>query len=162
MKEGIFHRKIILPLIALLKQGITPKKMALSLAFGLVLGIFPVLGSTTLLCALAAIIFRLNLPAIQIVNYLVYPLQLLLVMPFIRAGEKIFRAQPIPFSLGEMVAMFRENMAGTLAMLWTTTLHAIVAWLLVGPVLIYVLYRLLTPMMARLGKIRATSEAEAA
>ena len=162
MKEGLFYRKIVRPLIALLKQGITPKKMALSLAFGLVLGIFPVLGSTTILCALAAIIFRLNLPAIQIVNYLIYPLQLLLVMPFIRAGERIFRAPPIAFSLGEMVAMFRQNMAGTMALLWTTTLHAIVAWLLVGPVLIYGLYMLLTPVMTRLGKVRVSSEAEAA
>ncbi len=154
MKEGFFHRRIIAPLIALLKQGITPQKMALSLAFGLVLGIFPVLGSTTILCALAALIFKLNLPAIQIVNYLIYPMQLLLLMPFIRLGEKIFRAQPIPFSVGDMVAMFRHNMTGTIAMLWTTTLHAIVAWLLVGPLLIYGLYRVLTPMMARLGKIR--------
>jgi hypothetical protein len=54
MKRGFFHRRVVAPIVALLTQGITPEKIALSLAFGIVLGIFPVLGSTTVLCAVAA------------------------------------------------------------------------------------------------------------
>ncbi len=41
----------------------TPEKMALSLALGGALGVFPALGCTTLLCTLVAIVLRLNLPA---------------------------------------------------------------------------------------------------
>ena len=73
MKPGFFHRRIIAPIVALLTQGITPEKIALSLACGIVLGIFPVLGSTTILCAAAAVLFGLNLPAIQLVNSLDLP-----------------------------------------------------------------------------------------
>ena len=69
MKRGFFHRRVVAPIVALLTQGITPEKIALSLAFGIVLGIFPVLGSTTVLCAAAALVFGLNLPAIQLVNW---------------------------------------------------------------------------------------------
>src|SRR6185312_970638 len=72
------RRKLIEPIIELLRQGVTPDKIALSLAFGLGLGIFPVLGVSTVLCTVAAIAFRLNLPAIQLVNYLASPVQLLL------------------------------------------------------------------------------------
>ena len=70
------------PIVMLLKQGTAPEKIALSLSMGFVLGIFPVIGSTTLLCAAAAFMFKLNLPAIQLVNYFVYPLQLGLLLPF--------------------------------------------------------------------------------
>jgi uncharacterized protein (DUF2062 family) len=57
MKRGFFHRRIVAPILALLTQGITPEKIALSLALGIVLGVFPVLGSTTVLCAAAALLF---------------------------------------------------------------------------------------------------------
>jgi len=40
MKRGFLHRRFIAPIVALLTQGITPEKIALSLAFGIVLGIF--------------------------------------------------------------------------------------------------------------------------
>ena len=72
MKPGFFHRRVVAPIVALLTQGITPGKIALSLAFGITLGVFPVLGTTTLLCVAAALMFGLNLPAIQLVNWLIY------------------------------------------------------------------------------------------
>lgn len=143
VRQGFIHRRLVQPVLDLLTQGVTPEKIALSLAMGIVLGVFPVLGATTLLCAAAALVFRLNLPAIQLVNYIVYPLQLALFVPFIRAGEYLFRAQPLQLSLGQILAMVRENPAHAIASLWVTSLHAISAWLLVGPVMIFVLYFLL-------------------
>ncbi|MEQ1352439.1 MAG: hypothetical protein ABLT11_00385 [Candidatus Acidiferrum sp.] len=44
MNNGFFHRKIVRPVVDLLRQGITPEKIALSIACGLILGIFPALG----------------------------------------------------------------------------------------------------------------------
>ena len=73
MSEGFLKRRLVRPIIELLSQGVTPEKLALSLALGITLGIFPALGSTTALCAIAALVLRLNLPAIQIVNYFMYP-----------------------------------------------------------------------------------------
>jgi len=72
MKSALSCRNILVPIVDLLRQGITPEKIALSVALGAVLGIFPVLGSTTLLCAAAAFILRLNMPPIQVVNFLIY------------------------------------------------------------------------------------------
>ena len=56
MKEGFFRRRVARPILELLRQGVTPEKMAMSLALGVALGVFPVLGTTTALCALAALI----------------------------------------------------------------------------------------------------------
>ena len=69
-----------------LVQGITPRRLALTLALGFAIGCIPVVGIPTALCALLALALRLNLPAIQAANYLVMPLQLVLIVPFVRLG----------------------------------------------------------------------------
>jgi uncharacterized protein (DUF2062 family) len=156
MKDGIWRRKIVGPLVGLLTQGVSCEKIAWSLTLGIVIGVFPVLGSTTVLCALAAAILRLNLPAIQLVNYLVYPLQFALLVPFIRLGETLFAAQPLRLSLPEMLAMSRANLPHAISSLWVTALQGASAWLLLSPAMVAVLYfpllwaiRGLTPALAR-------------
>ena len=57
-------------ILELLRQGLTPEKIALGIAVGMTLSTFPELGSTTLLCITAAAVFGLNLPAMQIVSWL--------------------------------------------------------------------------------------------
>src|SRR5690242_16181112 len=86
--EDVLKERLLQPVVDLLRQGVTPEKIALSMALGATLGVFPALGWTTILCAIAAFALRLNLPAIQLVNYLVYPAQLALLLPFFRLGEK--------------------------------------------------------------------------
>jgi uncharacterized protein (DUF2062 family) len=59
-RRGSWRRRVLDPLVDLLAQGLTPERLALSLAVGLVLGLFPVVGLTTLLCLAAGFAFRLN------------------------------------------------------------------------------------------------------
>jgi uncharacterized protein (DUF2062 family) len=89
--------------------------LSLSIALGAVIGILPVLGSTTLLCAAAAILLRLNLPVIQLSNYLVYPLQIALLIPFVRLGAFLFQVEAPPFSIETLGALFQQNFWGTVA-----------------------------------------------
>ncbi len=60
--ESWWRRRIVAPVIAQLKQGATPEKLALTVALGFILGVFPILGSATLLCGLVAWALRLNSP----------------------------------------------------------------------------------------------------
>jgi hypothetical protein len=149
MIAGWLKRKIVNPVLDLLRQGIAPEKIALTIALGVTLGVTPVLGSTSLLCFLAAVLLRLNLPAIQLVNYCVYPLQFLLLMPFIRAGEWMFAAPPVRITLGEILGLIREDVWNAIATLWTSTMHALAAWLVLGSVASLVIYALLTPLLKR-------------
>ena len=158
MREGFIHRRLVQPVAALLTQGITPEKIALSLAMGMALGVFPVLGSTTLLCAVAALVFRLNLPAIQLVNYIVYPLQLALFVPFMRAGEFLFRARPLRLSLAQMLAMVRADLPHAISSLWVATIHAVSAWLLAGPVMMLLPYVLLAYLVRRAASLALTPQ----
>jgi hypothetical protein len=132
MNKEFLYKKAIEPAVALIKQGVSPEKISLGMACGIILGVFPVLGSTTILCGLAAIIFRLNLPAIQLVNYMVYPLQLVLLIPFFHLGNLLFQIEPLPLSAQELITLLRSDLWGTVRAFWSTTLHAIVAWLLVS------------------------------
>jgi uncharacterized protein (DUF2062 family) len=152
MTSSFFKRKFVIPILDLLRQGITPEKIALSIALGITLGVTPVLGSTSILCFLAALAFRLNVPAIQLVNFAVYPLQFALLIPFLRMGEWIFGAPPMKITLAQIVGMIRANAFAAMDTLWVATLHALVAWLLIGSLLLLLLYLLLVPFLKRLGR----------
>ena len=138
------------PFLQLLRQGISPEKIALTIALGIILGITPVLGSTMLLCTFAAILFRLNLPAIQLVNGVVYPLQFLLLIPFYRLGGWMFRADVSTISLGGVTALIREGVGHAVQTLWVVTMHALVAWLVLGMAALGILYAVLVPLVRHL------------
>ena len=72
-----------------ISQGNNPKQITHAICAGLFLGIFPVIGATTTLCVIYAYIFKLNHVLIQGINYLVYPLQGLLWIIFLRGGSGI-------------------------------------------------------------------------
>src|SRR5262249_31759898 len=150
------------PVLDLLRQGVTPEKIALSVALGAALGVFPVLGLTTALCAIAALVLRLNLPVIQTVNYLVYPLQIALLIPFFRVGEWLFRAQHVPLSVTQIYAMIHANMWEAIRVLWTTAWHAIVVWCLLAPVFVAAVCAILAPVLRRALRRQTVPAAETA
>jgi len=148
---SVWQRRVVAPIVAQLKQGITPKEVALTLALGGVLGIFPILGATTLLCAVVGVWLRLNQPLIKLVNYLVYPLQLLLLIPFYRAGERLFGAEPVPIvNVPELVARFGEGPWQFILDYGKVGLYGIAVWTLVAPALATLAYLGLRPALTAL------------
>jgi uncharacterized protein (DUF2062 family) len=119
-------------------QGITPHKLALTLALGVAVGILPLLWGSTLLCALLAFAFGLNQAGIQAVNYLSYPLQLALLVPFYRLGAKLF-----PFAASFACSSVK---GGGLAV---ATLKALGAWLLIAPPTAVLLYLIVLTLLTR-------------
>lgn len=118
----------------LLRQGVTPDKLSLSLVLGVAIGVFPILGTTTLLCGAAAVLLRLNIAAMQLVNYAVYPLQLALILPFMHLGTLIFGGVGTELSVRQMAALFEADFAAALQQLGGVTLGAVGAWGIVcGP-----------------------------
>jgi len=156
--EGFFKRRLIRPILDLLRQGVTPEKIALSVALGAALGVIPVLGWSTTLCAIVAIVLRLNLPGIQVVNYFVYPAQIALLVPFFRWGEKLFRAPHFPISVPQIYALFHAGVWIAVKLLWTTIWHAIVVWGIMAPVFVGLLYVILLPVLRRAMRMQATGQ----
>ena len=64
----------------LLRMGMSPRRLALTLALGFAIGCLPVIGIPTALCAILAVTLRLNFPAIQAASPR-NTLQLILIFP---------------------------------------------------------------------------------
>jgi uncharacterized protein (DUF2062 family) len=141
-------RKAVAFVRGLLQQGLSPEKIALCLALGVVISSVPIsFGLGTLLCTAAALLLRLNLPAIQAANWAAAPLQVLLFIPYMRAGEFLTRVKPLPLSIAQITAMFHADFWGSLARLWGSILRATLGWAVAAPVGVALIYLLLLPLL---------------
>jgi len=162
MKENFLQRRVIKPLVRLLRHGITPEKLALSLALSAALAVIPAFGWSVGLCGLAGLALGLNLPAMQAVNYFLYPAQVALLLPFFRLGEKLFRAPHLPLSISQIVSMAHANIWDAIKLLWNTTWHAVVVWALLAPFAVGLIYLVLLPIFRRVSNRQSTTPPTAA
>ncbi len=144
------YRRVVLPILALLRMGATPEKLAWSIAVGLLIGINPILGSTTVLCLAIAFVLRLNIAASQLGNHIVYPLQLLLVIPFLHIASRIFHTARLPLSATELLHAAREHPVALIRQLWLWEWHAFLLWAAIAAIAAPCLALVLTPLLRRL------------
>jgi uncharacterized protein (DUF2062 family) len=142
MTQGFFKRYIRSPIISLLKHGLTPQILALSMASGIIIGTFPLVGTTTAICTMAAILFRMNLLVTQLGNWLVYPLQLLLVVPFIILGEHLFGSSST-IDPSHIMTLLHTDLWTTLRLFSKMILHAAIAWMICAPLAFAAIYLVL-------------------
>jgi uncharacterized protein (DUF2062 family) len=152
--KKFWQERVVALIAAQFTQGFTPQKIALTIALGLNLGLFPILGTTTALCAIAGIWLKLNQPIIQLVNWLASPLQLAMILVFVRIGEWIIRAQPMSFSIPELFRKFHESPVKFFREFGMTGLHGIIAWLVIAPFLTALVYFLLLPPLKKLAQVK--------
>jgi uncharacterized protein (DUF2062 family) len=150
VKPSFWKRRLINPLISQIKQGASPIKLAQSVSVGAMIGIFPILGTTTTLCGITAVALRLNHIAVQTVNWLIYPLQLLLIIPFLRMGNVIFGFEQFSLSLGEITALFEADFWGSAKNLGWLALRGVLAWVIVAVPMILIMTKIFTPVMEKL------------
>jgi|HubBroStandDraft_1064217.scaffolds.fasta_scaffold12651_3 uncharacterized protein (DUF2062 family) len=129
-----------------LRQGISPRRLALTLALGFAVGCIPVIGIPTLVCAALALALRLNLPAIQAANYAVMPLQLLLIVPFVRLGGWLIDSSRNQ-TLQSGALLHTSPLALVTQMGWLAG-QALLAWVVIAiPVVVVLTFSL--PMLLR-------------
>ncbi len=153
---SFWRRRIRAPLLALLAQGLTPDRLALTLGVGTACSLFPFLGFTSLLNLGAGWWLRLNQPLLQTWNQVLGPVQLALILGYVRLGEWLWGARGERFTVGEMLAAFRErSLADFLARFGWAGIHAFTAWAVTTPALVWIVYRLSRPALHRLASKRA-------
>lgn len=112
---------------AVMTCGLTSQKLALTLCVGTALGIMPLLWGTSLICLMLAHLFRLNHVALQSVNFMLYPVQLALLLPFFKLGAWLFPwGPPIP---PNMFSTLINNPGSSLHLLGWIVLTSLAAWL---------------------------------
>ncbi len=148
---SFWQRRVRDPLIALFTQGISPDRVALTLGVGGVCSLFPFLGFTALLNLGVGLRLRLNQPLLQTLNQVLGPLQLIMIVVYVRLGEWLWRAQDDRFTIAEMLRVFEEVTFGEfLQRFGWAGIHALTAWALTSPLLFAAVYYLTRPALRRL------------
>lgn len=141
------------PLVRELRQGTSPEGLSSSVATGAAIGILPFLGLTTLACVAAGRLLRLNHVALQVANYLAWPLQVALLVPFVRLGERLTGSPEMPIHPAEIVARFSEAPGAFLAEFGLAGLHGLLGWALLAPACGWALHRALRPIFRKMADL---------
>ncbi|XP_078170128.1 uncharacterized protein LOC144564403 isoform X2 [Carex rostrata] len=145
------NAKIVEPLMQIVRRGAEPKQLALSTAVGLTLGVFPICGTTVILCGVAIAILgnRCNAATTMIFNLVATPIELSLIVPFLRLGEVVsggphFELTPDAFKKVITGEASKEVLL--------SIYHAILGWLIATPVILVVLYMISLPCFKLLAR----------
>jgi hypothetical protein len=118
----------------------------MSAALGITLGVFPIYGITVFLCGLAVAILggKCHAPTLMLGNLLATPLEFSMMVPFLRVGETLVGADPYVLSKD---ALWQALTGKASTALLLAIAHALLGWLVAGPVLFLALYVVLLPIM---------------
>lgn len=153
-----FTRKLIHPLLKLITQGVAPKRLALTVAFGVVISLFPVFGLSFFLSLASALLLRLNIAVLQLINYFMYPLWLLLFIPFLSAGNMLFDEPAIQLSFEEIEHLYAQDLKHAIKVLGMAHVRAVLVWAATAPIIGTCTYYLTLPLFKKyaLRKLKVT------
>jgi len=151
-KPSFWRRWVLNPIVKQLTQGTSPAKIAQAIAYGVTIGIFPIIGSTTLLSILIGIPLKLNQPILQVFKSLATPLQWTLVLGFYRLGEILFNAPHVSLSIPKMMERFFAEPGPFFREYGMTALYGIAVWCLIAPLLLAAIYFTSRPLIQTLAK----------
>lgn len=133
-------KKLIDFILAQIHQGATPEGLAMTVALGVTVSLLPFMGVTTVICLIAGYYLSLNQPLLQLVNYAMTPLQLLMIPVYLKVGAWIFRAEEVPLNPKIIFEEFLNSPRHFMSEYAVATLHAVTAWAIFAPFLLFILY----------------------
>jgi uncharacterized protein (DUF2062 family) len=148
--DSRFYRWVIRPIVNQLKQGTSPEKLSWSVSLGVTLGIFPIMGSTSLVCLIIGHLFRLNQPILHLFKTFTYPLQLALILVYIRLGQMLNGVPLIKFSIPQLLTRFKDDPTQFASDFGMAALHGIEAWAISAIFLIPAIYFISLPILKKL------------
>lgn len=135
-----FRQKVLIPFKIIPKEGLSTEKIALSVTLGILSGIFPVIGATTAVGLLLLAALKQNLVTVQAVSWFMSPIQLLSIIPFMRAGAWILHKSPVHITLNQIMLAFEPGWWIGLKNLGILHLYAALAWVVFALPAGFVLY----------------------
>jgi uncharacterized protein (DUF2062 family) len=147
--QGGWAKRVFSPLVSVFRQGTDPGAMAESIAMGTFLGILPLPGLNSILCAAVAVRRRLNMGVIQAVNWLMLPVQIALFLPLSRLGAAILGHQPLPLSVEEISSLLKAGAVAFFKAVGFSFIDATLAWCAIGLPACWVLLRVVRWVLER-------------
>uniref|UniRef100_A0A7N0UU22 DUF2062 domain-containing protein n=1 Tax=Kalanchoe fedtschenkoi TaxID=63787 RepID=A0A7N0UU22_KALFE len=136
--------KVVDPLIQILRRGTEPDQLALSAAVGFTLGIFPICGVPIFLCGVAIALLGplCHAPSVMLANFVITPIEISLIVPFLRFGEFITGGQHFALTPDALKKVLTGQASYEVLQ---SVLHALLGWLIAAPFIMAILYVVLRP-----------------
>lgn len=138
------RNKIVDPLFHILQRGAEPKLLAFSAALGITLGVFPICGVTVFLCGIAIALLGsfCHAPTLMLANFIATPIELSLMIPFLRLGESITGGSHFPLTSDALRKVFTGEASKEVLF---SILRAMLGWLVAVPFIVAGLYVVFLP-----------------
>lgn len=142
-----WRRWFINPILNQLTQGVSADKLSWTIALGCAFGIFPVMGTTSVVCLIPAAIFKLNQPVIHAVRLALWPIHLALILPFIKIGQWFFGSEQITGSVPTLLKEFFSSPSQFAENYWLAALQGIAAWSVAIIPLVFIVRAITLPIL---------------
>lgn len=149
-----YSSRILTPVSNIRKQGFSSETLALSISIGIIGGAFPVLGLASYMCLLLTLTFRQNIIIVQVINWLVYPIQILLLIPFMKLGNAIFGGSDMTLTFHQVVVAFQSGILNGLKLIGIISLYGVIAWVVIAIPALFILYSLFLFLFRNIKKIK--------
>jgi uncharacterized protein (DUF2062 family) len=157
-----WQRRIVDPIVAQLTQGLTPQKITLTISIGSAIAMFPILGTTALLCLIVGVFMRLNQPIIQAVNLACAPIHFPFIYYSFKWGDQIFGSTHTKFEFRHMLRLLREDPVQFIKDYDQTAWHAILLWAVLVPFWSLAVYSIMLPILRGIERVRIETAAKKA
>jgi uncharacterized protein (DUF2062 family) len=135
-----YSKRVLIPVSNIRKQGFSSETLAFSIAIGVVGGAFPAIGFASYICLLMTLLLRQNIIIVQVVNWLVYPIQILLLIPFMKLGHSIFAGGDVVITLHQVTVAFQVGIMNGFREIGIISLYGIIAWAACAIPSMFILY----------------------
>ncbi len=127
-----FTQKVLIPFRLIPEAGLSANKLALSITIGIIAGLFPVIGATTILSLFLTMLFRQNLLVVQSVQWTMALFQILLIIPFMQVGAYILSQQAIHINIEQISLAFKPGIISGIKTIGIFHLYAIFTWVILS------------------------------
>ncbi|KAL6213057.1 hypothetical protein ACLB2K_012505 [Fragaria x ananassa] len=140
-----FNKKIAEPLLEILRRGAEPKLLAFSAAVGFTIGLFPICGTTVILSglAIASLGSHCHAPTVMLINLIATPVELSLMVPFLRFGEYVTGGPHFPLTSDALKKVLTLQASQEVLL---SIAHALLGWLVAAPFIFAAVYILSLPL----------------
>lgn len=132
---------------SVLNQNLSPAVLSLSFAVGFTTGLFPIPGVTSVVTIGCAMLMGLNIPAAQLVNLLLTPVDIACVPLFLYFGGVLLGRPPVSLNPASMIDALKQDFKGGIVQYGSAIGTAVFGWMIFCPVATAMLHFALHPIL---------------
>jgi uncharacterized protein (DUF2062 family) len=150
----LYTSHVLIPVSNIRKQGITSEALALSISIGIIGGAFPLIGFASYICLFLTLVFKQNIIIVQVANWLSYPIQILLLIPFMKLGNAIFGSSDLTITIHQVVVAFQSGLMHGVKLIGIFSLYGVIAWAVIALPSFLIVYSILLLLFRNIKRIK--------